>query len=78
MVKAIELNLNTQGYLLMSDDVLLKYWNLYNLDVSKIWFPTRLICIDEIDERPRVKELKDVWAYFDNVFSQKIAVKDSN
>ena len=42
MNKAIEMNYNTEGILLMSDDVLLKYWKLKNLNQKKIWFVTHL------------------------------------
>ena len=38
MSKAIEMNYNTAGILLMSDDVMLKYWRLKDLDPNKIWF----------------------------------------
>ena len=44
MAKAYELNFNTAGYLLMSDDVLLKYWKLMPLDVNKIWYYDQIIC----------------------------------
>ena len=44
MTKAIELNLITKGYLLMSDDVLLKYWMLNSFDIKKVWFPFKLEC----------------------------------
>ena len=36
MTKAIELNLVTKGYLLMSDDVILKYWHLNEFNIEKI------------------------------------------
>ena len=44
MNKAIEFNSNVKGYLLMSDDVLLKFWDLDALDIGKVWFPTSLEC----------------------------------
>ena len=44
MNKAIEFNSNVKGYLLMSDDVLLKYWDLDKLDIGKVWFPDSLEC----------------------------------
>ena len=47
MTKAIELNANVKGYLLMSDDILLKYWSLDELDAGKVWFPATLECSHE-------------------------------
>jgi hypothetical protein len=38
MNKAIELGLNTEGFFLMSDDLLIKFWKLRQLDYKKIWF----------------------------------------
>jgi len=43
MTKAVELGFNTQGILLMSDDVLLKFWNLSKFDLKKIWFPEKIV-----------------------------------
>ena len=44
MTKAIEINFNVKsGILLMSDDVLIKYWHLNKLDKSKIWFPEKIL-----------------------------------
>jgi hypothetical protein len=42
MTKSIEINFNTNGILLMSDDVLLKYWELDKLNVSQVWFPEKI------------------------------------
>jgi hypothetical protein len=44
MTKAIQMNFNTKGILLMSDDVLLKYWELDKLNVSQVWFPEKIFC----------------------------------
>jgi len=38
------MNFKTAGLLLMSDDVLLKYWRLDTLDTAKIWYPFELEC----------------------------------
>jgi hypothetical protein len=38
LTKAIQMRLNTRRILLMSDDVLIKPWNMRNLSVDKIWF----------------------------------------
>ena len=48
MTKAIEMNMHTDGFLLMSDDVLLKYWQLDGLDLKKIWYPFKLECKQEL------------------------------
>ena len=57
MTKAIEINFNTKGILLMSDDVLLKYWDLDKLNVSKIWFHQKLDCSTNLN-------LKDGWYWW--------------
>ena len=44
MSKVIEMNIKTNGILLMSDDMLLKYWNLDNSITDKIWLPYKPIC----------------------------------
>jgi len=48
MTKAIEMKFSTEGILLMSDDVLLKYWNLDKYDLKKIWYPFKLECKQEL------------------------------
>ena len=55
MTKAIEMNYVTDGILLMSDDVLLKYWLLDKFDADKIWYPF-----------PALKESCSVEAYKGN------------
>jgi hypothetical protein len=40
MNKAVELNLNTDGLLLISDGILIKFWKLSNYDPGVIWFVT--------------------------------------
>ena len=46
MTKAIEINFKTNGILLMSDDVLLKYWHLDKLllNTSRIWYTKKIEC----------------------------------
>jgi hypothetical protein len=44
MSKLIDIGFKTEGILLMSDDVLLKYWNLDMLNTKKIWFFKNLTC----------------------------------
>ena len=50
MKKAIEMNYETEGIFLASDDVLLKFWNLHNLDSTKIWFPQPLLPTIELKQ----------------------------
>jgi hypothetical protein len=54
MTKAIEINFNTKGILLMSDDVLLKYWDLDKLNVSKVWYHQKFDCSTNLN-------YKDGW-----------------
>lgn len=58
MTKAIELNLVTKGYLLMSDDVILKYWRLSEFNLEKIWFPFKLECDGEFNKNFKTRETK--------------------
>ena len=44
MARVYEMNFKTAGLLLMSDDVLLKYWKLDKLNLEKIWYPFELNC----------------------------------
>jgi len=50
MTKVVELGFNTQGVLLMSDDVLLKFWNLSQFDLKKIWFPEKIITGENVNK----------------------------
>jgi len=61
MTKAIEMNLNTKGFLLMSDDFLLKYWGLDKLNTSRIWFPQKLDCSLEFHALPANIEVWKWW-----------------
>ena len=55
MTKLLEMNYNTEGFLLISDDVLIKYWNFDRyLDHKKIWFERPLIFKTELDPKIRV------------------------
>ena len=88
MTKAIELNLNTKGFLLMSDDVLLKYWKLEKFDINKIWFPFKLDCSKSYELSPNyvhyeewgwwkseigLKALLNVWNYFSAMKKKNIS-----
>jgi len=62
MTKAIEMNLkNTKGILLMSDDILLKYWDLDKLNTSRIWFQQQLDCSLEFHAPPSDLEYWEWW-----------------
>ena len=62
MTKAIEINFNVKsGILLMSDDVLLKYWHLHSLDKSKIWFPEKILIGRDIEKWNAWEWLKIHW-----------------
>ena len=43
MNKAIEIGYNTHGFLLISDDVFLKYWNMRKFNLNNVWFPFDMI-----------------------------------
>ncbi|RNA10035.1 hypothetical protein BpHYR1_001388 [Brachionus plicatilis] len=60
--KVIEMGLKTEGIFLLSDDVLLKFWNLNNLDTKKVWFPTDLI----LNIKMRPNEVKN-WMHWPNI-----------
>ena len=62
MTKAIELNMVTKGYLLMSDDVILKYWLLKEFDIEKIWFTSKLEC--DLFEMTKSFETKDYGNWY--------------
>ena len=54
MSKLIDMGFRTEGILLMSDDVLLKYWNLKALNEKKLWFFTNLTCEYELNSNKTV------------------------
>ena len=77
MNKVIEMNFNTEGIILMSDDVLLKYLNLKSLNPNKIWYHANPITNaiwdqNEIEKRAwmwwksnlGISSLKNVWNEF--------------
>ena len=62
--RVIEMNFNTDGILLMSDDVMLKYWRLHlDLNFDKMWFTRKVACWEEMDAKNTmsVPEQKWVW-----------------
>ena len=64
MNKVIEMNFNTDGILLMSDDVMLKYWNLNPvMDFSKVWFTRKVACWEEIDPNNQMSVDNQKWIW---------------
>ena len=64
MKKAIELNLVTNGYLLIKNDVILNYWLLSKFDIEKIWFPFNLEC--------QSKQRLIDWIYLKNISDNQL------
>ena len=60
MTKTIEMQFAAEGILLMSDDVLLKYWKLDKYDLKKIWFPFKLECKQELV----IESLTKGWSHW--------------
>ena len=64
MNKAIEMNFNADGILLISDDVMLKYWKLHNdLDFNKIWFTRKVACWEEMDPNNTMAVENQKWIW---------------
>ena len=93
MTKAIEMNFVTDGILLMSDDVLLKYWHLGKLDKNKIWYPYSLkeICVHEVYKgNPKlnswmwwnthmgIDSILKTWDYFNKAQNNSISIEKEN
>ena len=85
MTKAIEMQFSTEGILLMSDDVMLKLWNLDKYDVKKIWFPFKLECQHELDinsdktgwvhwTKGAINQLTNIWNHFEKILNGTIVV----
>jgi len=85
MARVHEMNFNTSGLLLMSDDVLLKYWRLDKFDVAKVWYPFDLKCSYVMPEsfdsvtKECMFEGEDTWSarYVCSIqesFSEKITI----
>jgi hypothetical protein len=86
MTKAIEMKFSTEGILLMSDDVLLKYWRLDKYDLKKIWYPFKLECKQELVinstnpgwahwSEQHLNSLIEIWKYFDKIKNGSILVE---
>jgi hypothetical protein len=70
MTKAIQMRLNTRGILLMSDDVLLKPWNMRNLSVDNIWF-SKIISFTLLNATNHA----DGWPWWSTTNGRKAALK---
>ena len=70
MGKAIQMNYNTAGILLMSDDVMLKYWKLKDLDTNKIWFVNHVISKWDFEEPIDAGEFGKKWWGWGPEFSE--------
>ncbi|RNA28456.1 hypothetical protein BpHYR1_046286 [Brachionus plicatilis] len=71
--KAIEMGLKTDGILLLSDDVLIKFWNLKVLDPTRVWFPYDLKLDIEMREN-----LATRWYHWSNVRENKKDLKNNS
>ena len=94
MTKAIEMNYVTDGILLMSDDVLLKYWLLDEFDADKIWYPSPALkkscSVKAYKENKKlhywewwhtymgIDAVLNLWDYFENVRNSSISIEKEN
>ena len=77
MRKAIQMSYNTAGILLMSDDVMLKYWKLKDLDPNKIWFGNWPISKWDFNKPLDLGEFGKKWWGWEPGFSEgTIALKN--
>lgn len=82
--KVIEMGLKTEGILLLSDDVLLKFWNLKNFNTKNVWFPTDLILktkmlLNEVSgwiHWPNVRNIIKMWNDFDEIIKNKKNIEE--
>ena len=93
MTKAIEMNFVTDGILLMSDDVLLKYWHLDKFDKNKIWYPYSIKenCMHEVYKgNPKLNSwmwwnthmgidaILKAWDFFNKAQNNLITIENEN
>ena len=89
MTKAIEMGYIAKGIFLMSDDVLVKYWELDNLNMNKIWLPENMskFCNFELTQnfstewhwwsKPNgLKALLNLWDHVNQIKNQKKSIGD--
>lgn len=83
MNKAIEMGYKTHGFLLISDDVFLKYWNMRKFNLNNVWFPSDMVL--SINPNEPIKEwghsvkgfpnLLKAWNELEEMAKQKNATK---
>ncbi len=73
MSKLIDLNLKTNGILLMSDDVLLKHWNLNDLNSDSYWYIKNPNC--KLDFKSKNSWPWDVKSWFATENGEKCIIK---
>ena len=93
MTKAIEMNFVTDGILLMSDDILIKYWRFDEFDKNKIWYPYNIkeICKHEVFKgNPKlngwiwwnthmgIDAILNLWGYFNKTQNGSISIEKEN
>ena len=93
MTKAIEMNFVTNGILLLSDDVLIKYWRFDEFDKNKIWYPYDIkgICTHEVfkgnpnlngwiwwDTHMGIDAIHNLWDYFNKAQNGSISIEKEN
>ena len=83
MTKAIEMNVLTGGFLLMSDDVLLKFWQLNKYDPTKIWYHVKLECTQKLVldhkwqhwNKHNLNGMISLWNHFEDIKNGSIPVE---
>jgi hypothetical protein len=75
MSKLIDLNLKTNGILLMSDDVLLKHWNLNSLNPDNYWYPFIPVCKQIFDLKSKQLWSPDVLYWMSSSYGENAIVK---
>jgi hypothetical protein len=60
MTKAVQMRINTRGILYISDDSLVKPWNVRNLSLDKIWFIRPILGLTLLND---TKHVKNWWCW---------------
>ncbi|CAF0852096.1 unnamed protein product [Brachionus calyciflorus] len=80
MSKAIEMGFKTDGFLLLSDDILIKFWNFKKFDSTKVWYPFDLILGTVMDANlklpwvhwPNVRNLISLWKVLEGMVGENL------
>jgi hypothetical protein len=75
MSKLIDLNLKTNGILLMSDNVLLKHWNLNSLNPDNYWYPFIPVCKQMFDLKSKQLWPPDVLYWMSSSYGENAIIK---